>query len=65
MSDHKLGHPTELDDDKGRADRREALAHLDRFLVRYYGERCSDVQPGCSCCVVWAARDMLHAATFE
>lgn len=38
---------------------------VDRFLVKYYGERCPSPSGGCWNCIVWAARDMLSAAIAE
>lgn len=64
-AEHKTGHPIELDEDEGARDRRELIASVERFIVRYYGERCSTVQGGCPCCSIWAARDMLNATIFE
>lgn len=62
---HPVGHPVELDDARAVLERREMLAAVDRFIAKYYGERCSTVQGGCPCCTIWAARDMLNAAIFE
>ncbi len=52
-------------DPEGERDRRDTLAAIDRFLVKYYGERCSTMSGGCPCCIVWAARDMLAATITE
>lgn len=68
MSDHALGHPEKLDDHDdhdGVVERREMIASLERFIVKYYGERCEAVQGGCPRCAIWAARDVLNATIFE
>lgn len=65
MNDHRVGHPAELDDEFWAAERRELFGAIDRFIVKTYGERCSEVQGGCPCCAIWAARDALNASIFE
>lgn len=62
---HSLGHPTELDESAMAAERRELFGTIDQFIVKTYGERCSEVQGGCSVCAIWAARDVLNATMFE
>ena len=39
---------------------KEALATIDRELVRLFGERCDDFEITCSCCRAWRARDDLE-----
>ena len=63
--EHSVGHPADLDEEANAAVRRELFGSIDRFLVKFYGERCSVVQGGCPCCAVWAARDALNASIFE
>lgn len=57
--------PAGLLEPEGEADRREMIATVDRFIAKYYGERCTSLSGGCWCCIVWAARDMLNAAIAE
>lgn len=64
-ADHRLGHPVELDEAENATERRELFGTIDRFIVKFYGERCSTVQGGCPCCAIWAARDALNASVFE
>lgn len=65
MDKHSPWHPANADRDDIKAERREMLATIDRFLVKVYGERCSQVYGGCVRCTVWAARDALNAAILE
>jgi len=39
---------------------KEALATIDRDLVRLFGDRCADFEITCSCCRVWRTRDDLE-----
>ena len=39
---------------------KEALATIDRELVRLFGYRCKDFEITCSCCMAWRARNDLE-----
>ena len=39
---------------------KEALATIDRELVRLFGERCDDFDIFCACCRAWRTRDDLE-----
>lgn len=63
--EHQRGHPQEMATDRVAAERREMLAHVDRFIAKHYGVRCRQVIGGCPRCAAWAARDALSASIFE
>jgi hypothetical protein len=65
IDNHPIGHPASLEDLQGLSERNNVIAALDRFIVKHYGERCSDPQGGCPTCSVWAARDALNATILE
>ena len=37
-------------------------AHIAEAIADYWGERCSESEPGCPCCDVWAEFDKLIAS---
>ena len=39
---------------------KEALATIDRELVRQWGERCYNFEITCTCCGAWRTRDDLE-----
>ena len=41
---------------------KEALATIDRELVRQFGERCDEFDITCVCCRAWRTRDDLELA---
>jgi hypothetical protein len=55
-------YPQDVLDAKLRAEFGEAIASVDRIIVKVYGERCSELESGCATCTAWAARDTLFAS---
>jgi hypothetical protein len=35
------------------------LQHLDEYITRNFGKRCSEYEAGCAICEIWAKRDDL------
>ncbi len=43
-----------------RVEIKEALATIDRDLVRLFGERCDEFEITCAGCIAWRTRDDLE-----
>ncbi len=41
------------------------LAAIRSLFEEYWGERCSDREPGCPCCEMWAVYDLIDVHTIR
>ena len=51
----------ETTDEEDAVETKEFLARFARFIVKFYGERCPDVEGGCAICSMWALHDLTKA----